>query len=342
MKILVTGGAGFIGSNLCRFLLHEYEEDTVSVLDALTYAGQLSNIEDLETNERFRFHQGRIQDRETLHKVIKADHIETIINCAAETHNDRSLLDTGSFLTTNVVGVNVLLDTVRELGLTKLVHVSTDEVYGSTGKGEFDEESPLRPNTPYSASKAAGDLLCRAAYQSFRTPVVVTRGGNTYGEFQYPEKLISFFVTRLVDDKKVPLYGEGAQMREWIHVKDHAAGIDAALRSGNAGEVYNISDKNERNNLEVVRALLKILQKPESLVKFIPDPRKGAHDMRYSMNSSKLRSLGWSPTIDFDEGLKKTVEWYVGHEAWWRPILRKPEYQAFVKEFYGPALGEDL
>ncbi|MBA3727045.1 MAG: dTDP-glucose 4,6-dehydratase [Armatimonadetes bacterium] len=342
MNILVTGGAGFIGSNLCRLLLEEHPEDQVSVLDALTYAGNLSTIEDLETNERFRFHQGRIEDGAAVRRVLKDDHIEALINCAAETHNDRSLLEAGDFLATNVMGVYELLEVVREMKIPKLVHVSTDEVYGSTATGAFTEESPLKPNTPYSASKAAGDLLCRAYFVSYETPVVVTRGGNTYGPYQYPEKLISFFATRLVEDKKVPVYGEGEQVREWIHVRDHASGIDAALRKGESGQIYNVSDKNERVNKEIVQILLARLGKGDELVKKIPDPRKGAHDMRYSMASEKLRSLGWAPQVPFEEGLGDAIDWYAHHQNWWRPIVAKPEFQAFIKRFYGPGLGEDL
>ncbi|MGI8924143.1 MAG: dTDP-glucose 4,6-dehydratase [Fimbriimonadales bacterium] len=341
MNILVTGGAGFIGSNLCRLILEEHPEDQVSVLDALTYAGNLSTIEDLETNERFRFHQGRIEDGTAVRRVLKDDHIDAVINCAAETHNDRSLLEAGVFLTTNVMGVCVLLEIVREMKIPKLVHVSTDEVYGSTATGEFTEESPLKPNTPYSASKAAGDLLCRAHFVSYETPVVVTRGGNTYGPYQYPEKLISFFATRLVDNKKVPVYSEGEQVREWIHVRDHAAGIDAALRKGGPGQVYNISDKNERMNKEIVQVLLERLGKGNELVKKIPDPRKGAHDMRYSMSSDKLQGIGWAPEVPFAEGLGETIDWYAHHQGWWGTMGAKPKDQEVLQQISHPLFGEE-
>ncbi len=342
MNILVTGGAGFIGSNYCRHVLATSEEDRISVLDALTYAGSLSTILDLEKNGRFRFHQGRIEDADAVDRIIREDKIDSIVNFAAETHNDRSLLDANDFLRTNVIGVSVLLGSTRKHKLHRMVHVSTDEVYGSIAEGEFTEESPLMPNTPYSASKAAGDLQCRAHFVSFGTPVIVTRGGNTYGPYQYPEKLISFFTTRLMDDKKVPVYGEGNQIREWIHVLDHAAGIDVALRHGNPGDVYNVGDRNERRNVEIVDILIDELGKSRNLIKHIPDPREGAHDVRYSMTAEKLKSLGWKPTMPFEESLRETVQWYVDNERWWRPISQKLEYQAFIKAFYGPGLGNDL
>lgn len=342
MNLLVTGGAGFIGSNYCRYVLQKYLEDRISVLDALTYAGSLATIRDLENNERFRFHQGRIEDAEMVDRIIREDRIEAIVNFAAETHNDRSLLEAGDFLRTNVFGVHVLLLATRRHKLHRMVHVSTDEVYGSIESGEFTEESALCPNTPYSASKAAGDLQCRAHFVSYNTPVIVTRGGNTYGPYQYPEKLISFFCTRLMDNKKVPVYGEGDQIREWIHVMDHASGVDVALRNGEIGEVYNIADKNERRNMEVVEILLDELGKPRDLIKHIPDPRAGAHDKRYSMNADKIKALGWKPEMPFETSLRETVRWYVDNERWWRPITQKLEYQAFVKAFYGPGLGADL
>ncbi|MCH8273573.1 MAG: dTDP-glucose 4,6-dehydratase [Armatimonadetes bacterium] len=342
MNILVTGGAGFIGSNYCRLVLNRRPGDCVVVFDALTYAGNLSTIEDLERNERFRFREGRIEDPGAVRRVLKEHRIEAIVNFAAETHNDRSLLAAGDFLRTNVIGVHVLLDCAREAGVNRFVQVSTDEVYGSIEEGEFTEESPLQPNTPYSASKAAGDLQCRAHFVAYGVPVIVTRGGNTYGAFQYPEKLISFFTTRLMDGKKVPVYGEGNQVREWIHVEDHCSGIDVVLRNGRPGEIYNIGDRNERRNMEIVDVLLDELDKPRELVKHIPDPRKGAHDKRYSMNADKIRALGWEPAVPFDEGLRATIRWYEENEQWWRAICAEPEYQAFAQAFYGPGLGDDL
>jgi dTDP-glucose 4,6-dehydratase len=342
MNLLVTGGAGFIGSNYCRYVLQHHPEDRISVLDALTYAGSLSTIRDMETDPRFRFHQGRIEDPQIVDRIIQEDKIDAIINFAAETHNDRSLIDAGDFLVSNVIGVHVLLVATRRHKLQRMLHVSTDEVYGSIASGEFTEDSPLMPNTPYSASKAAGDLQCRAHFVSFGTPVIVTRGGNTYGSYQYPEKLISFFCARLMDNKKVPVYGEGNQVREWIHVMDHASGIDTALRMGIPGQIYNVGDRNERCNIEVVEILLDELGKSRDLIKHIPDPREGAHDTRYSMSAAKLQGLGWKPSKRFEESLRETVRWYVDNERWWRPITQKLEYQAFIKSFYGPGLGEDL
>jgi dTDP-glucose 4,6-dehydratase len=322
--------------------LERYPEANVVVLDALTYAGNLSTLQDVASHPRYRFHHGLIQDRPFVDGVLQSEKITHLVNFAAESHNDRSLLASGGFIQTNTFGVHVLLEAAREHGLEKIVHVSTDEVYGSIADGEFTEQSPLQPNTPYSASKAGGDLQCRAHFVSFRTPVVVTRGGNNYGPYQYPEKLISFFAVRLIEGKKVPLYGEGEQVREFIHVADHCEGIDIALQKGVPGETYNVDDRNERRNIETVRALLEELGRDESFVKKIPDPRKGAHDARYSMSTEKLQKLGWAPKRRFEDELRSTVRWYRDNEWWWRPIVQKPEYRDFVERFYGPGLGEDL
>lgn len=342
MNILVTGGAGFIGSNYCHFLNKYHPEDRIVVLDALTYAGNLSSLSSLQECSSFKFYQGRIEDKSFVVNVIQKERINAIVNFAAETHNDRSLLSAGDFLKTNVLGVHSLLEAVNETKIERLVHVSTDEVYGSIDDGEFTEESPLQPNTPYSASKAGGDLLCRSYYVAYETPVIITRGGNTYGPYQYPEKLISFFAVRLIQNKKVPLYGEGKQVREWIYVDDHVSGIDVALRKGIVGEVYNISDKNELQNAHVVERILNFYNLPKDLVKNIPDPRKNAHDKRYSMNSDKLRKLGWEPKTPFNKGLQKTLSFYKENENWWKPITEKPEYKDFIKNFYGKFLGDDL
>ncbi len=342
MKLLVTGGAGFIGSNFVRLALGRWPEARVCVLDALTYAGNLQTFRGLEGDPRFRFYPGRIQDPAVVEGVLKAEGITHIVNFAAESHNDRSILDAGGFIQTDVFGVHVLLEACRTHGIERFLHVSTDEVYGSTREGCFTEQSPIQPNTPYSASKAGGDLQVRAHVITYGTPALVTRGGNTYGPYQYPEKLIPFFVTRLIDGKKVPLYGEGDQVREWIHAMDHASGIATVLEKGTPGEVYNVGDVNERRNIGIVRILLEETGRDESLVKRIPDPRKGAHDFRYSMSADKTRALGWRPEHPFETALRETVRWYRDNEWWWRPITQSSDFIDFVARFYGPSLGTDL
>lgn len=338
MRLLVAGGAGFIGSTFLRLVRAERPDWDLVVYDALTYAGNRSTIEDLD----LPFYQGWIQDPDAVASVLRERAISHVVNFAAETHNDRSMLESGAFIQSNVVGPYVLLEAVRRLGIEKFVHVSTDEVYGTIAEGEFTEESPLRPNTPYSASKAGGDLQVRAHVKAYATPAVVTRGGNTYGPCQFPEKLIPFFVTRLIDGKKVPIYGNGDQVREWIHARDHAAGVLVALERGRPGEIYNIGDLNERRNLDVVRILLEETGRDESFVKSIPDPRGGAHDPRYRMSAEKLRALGWSPVEPFEARLRSTVRWYVENQGWWRPLVESPDYLRFVADFYGRGLGDDL
>lgn len=341
MVLLVTGGAGFIGSNFVRLVLGERADFKIVILDALTYAGNLSTIADV--SDRISFVHGRVQDPRTVEKAIQEYGITHIVNFAAESHNDRSLIHAGSFIETDVLGVYTLLEATKKLGLERMLYVSTDEVYGSIDVGEFTEGSPIEPNTPYSASKAGGDLQIRAHVKAFKTPALTTRGGNTYGPWQFPEKLIPFFVTRLIDGKKVPLYGEGDQIREWIHAMDHASGIWHALLHGEPGEIYNVGDpRNERQNREVVEILLQETGRDWDLVKKIPDPRAGAHDKRYSMSTAKMNGMGWAPTVPFDQGLRATVRWYIEREDWWRPLISTDDFQAFVKRFYGPSLGDDL
>lgn len=344
--ILVTGGAGFIGSNYCRYVLQQHPDYRVVVLDALTYAGNLSTLADIQNDPaaaaRFRFYPGKIQDETVVAGILKAEKADTIVNFAAESHNDRSILEPGSFIQTDVYGVFTLLDATRCYNVDKFIHISTDEVYGTIDDGQFTEQHPLEPNTPYSASKAGGEMQVRAHRITYGTPTLVTRCGNNFGPYQYPEKLIPFFVTRLIDDKKVPLYGSGQQVRDWVYVMDHCSGIDHVLHHGVLGEAYNIGSEGERPNIEITRRLLQLLGKPESLIKSIGDPRGGAHDRRYSVDASKLRALGWKPTHDFDTALEQTVRWYVENEEWWREIVATPDYQAFVQRFYGPYLGEDL
>jgi dTDP-glucose 4,6-dehydratase len=342
MNLLVTGGAGFIGSNFVRLALSNLPDTRVVVLDALTYAGNLSTLADVWSNDRFSFYPGKIQDPTVVEGIIQAEEITHIVNFAAESHNDRSLLEAGSFILTDVLGVYVLLEATRKYKLQKMVHVSTDEVYGSIGQGHFTESSPVEPNTPYSASKAGGDLQIRAHIKAFGTPATITRGGNTYGPYQFPEKLIPFFVTRLIDGKKVPLYGDGDQVREWIYTLDHASGVMAALLKGEPGGIYNIGDVNERANRDVVKILLEETGRDDSLVKRIPDPRKGAHDTRYSMTTDRAAGLGWKPTHPFEKSLRETVRWYIERQDWWRPLIATDDFKDFVGRFYGPSLGEDL
>lgn len=339
-RLLVTGAAGFIGSTFVRLVLERHPNWEITVLDALTYAGNLSTL--AEVRDRIHFVPGKIQDPTVVEGAIKDRGITHLVNFAAESHNDRSILEAGSFIQTDVLGTYVLLEATRNFGLQKMVHVSTDEVYGTIDEGEFTEDSPIMPNTPYSASKAGGDLQVRAHVKAFGTPAVITRGGNTYGPYQFPEKLIPFFVTRLLDGKKVPLYGEGDQVREWIHAVDHAGGVLHVLEHGETGQVYNVGDVNERQNREVVRILLEETDRDDSLVKKIEDPRKGAHDKRYSMSAAKLNAMGWKPIMPFEQSLRETVRWYRANEAWWRPLISTDDFQSFVKRFYGRALGEDL
>ncbi len=338
--VMVCGGAGFIGSHFARLLVRE-RGCRVVVFDALTYAGNLANLADLP-KERASFAAGRVQDPVAVEGTIRAHGVTHVVNFAAESHNDRSLLDPGSFIGTDVFGVFVLCEAVRRLGVGRFVHVSTDEVYGSIAEGRFTEDSPLMPNTPYSSSKAGGDLQARASHIAFGTPVMVTRGGNNYGPYQYPEKLVPFFATRLLQGKRVPLYGDGSQVREWIHVLDHCEGILAVLERGEPGLVYNVGDGNERTNRETTRILLDELGRGEDLVKTIEDPRRGAHDRRYAMETGRLRALGWAPKRDFEGELRATARWYRENEAWWRTIAASPEYTSFVAAFYGKSLGDDL
>lgn len=341
MNLMVTGAAGFIGSHFVRLVRERHPDWKVTIFDALTYSGNRATMQDL-LDTGVAFVQGDIADFDAVDRTMREHRITHLVNFAAESHNDRSLNSVGVFLRTNAIGVEVLLDRARAYGLERVLHVSTDEVYGTIDSGQFTEQTPLAPNTPYSAAKAAGDFVCRAHFKAYGTPVVITRGGNTYGPYQYPEKLISFFTVRLILGKRVPLYGDGLQVREWIHARDHAAGILTAFQHGTPGEVYNVGDENERPNRWIVDQLLAHTGRDESFVRFIEDPRKGAHDARYSMTTHRLEALGWRPEVDFETGLRETVRWYQANEAWWSAILEDPRYQSFVHQFYGKALGPDL
>ena len=328
--LIVTGGAGFIGSNFARYILTAYPDYHVHVLDSLTYAGNLDNIADLTANQRFTFTEGDIRDRVVVNAVAKK--ADVIVNFAAESHVDRSILNPGDFIQTDVAGVFTLLEAAREASHDRFVHISTDEVYGSIPVGSFKEGDPLEPNSPYSASKAGGELLVRAFNATYGLNTIVTRGSNTFGPYQYPEKMLPLFVTTLVDGGSVPVYGNGQQVRDWLYVLDHCAGIDIALHHGTPGEVYNVGGGNERTNLEVTRLLLAQLDRDESSIRYVTD--RPGHDRRYSLDCTKLCTLGFKQTINFDERLKETVDWYVANESWWRKVMSKPEYRDFMKAWY--------
>ncbi|MDP9365662.1 MAG: dTDP-glucose 4,6-dehydratase [Chloroflexota bacterium] len=317
MRILVTGGAGFIGSAYVRHVLATQPEDEVVVLDLLTYAGNPANLDELREEPRLRFVRGDIADASVVDEL--AAESDALVNFAAETHVDRSLLEPEAFARANVIGVLTLLDAARRHG-RRLLQVSTDEVYGDVEPGRFSVETdPLLPRSPYAAAKAGGELMCRAYAVSYGTDVVVTRGCNTIGPRQYPEKMVPLFVTNALQDLPLPVYGDGMQVRDWLHAEDHAAAVDLALRRGRAGEIYNVGAGNERPNLDVVRAILARLGKPESLIAHVPD--RPGHDRRYALDPAKIREeLGWTPARDFERTLNDTVDWYVSHPEWWRAI----------------------
>lgn len=333
MRILVTGGAGFIGSTYVRHVLTRQPRDEVVNLDLLTYAGSLANLADLRDEPRHRFVRGDIADSETVDALV--GECDAVVNFAAETHVDRSLLDSAAFVRANVTGVMTLLDAVRRHG-RRMVQVSTDEVYGDIPDGRFSVETdPLLPRSPYAAAKAGGELMCRAYAISYGLEVLITRGCNTIGPRQYPEKMVPLFVTNALRGEPLPVYGDGLQVRDWLHADDHAAAIDLVLRHGRPGEVYNVAAGNERPNIDVVRAILARLGKPESLIVHVPD--RPGHDRRYALDASKIRSeLGWTPTRDFDQTLNDTVDWYAAHPDWWQAIREgSDDFAAYYDRQYG-------
>jgi dTDP-glucose 4,6-dehydratase len=333
LQMLVTGGCGFIGSNFIHYVLETDPEVAVVNFDCLTYAGNLDNLADVAGHPRYRFVRGDITDAAAVDGVMKHG-VQSVVHFAAESHVDRSILDSGPFIRTNVVGTQVLLDAARRSGVERFVQVSTDEVYGSLGPtGYFTEATPLAPNSPYAASKAAADLLVRSYAHTFGLPAVVTRCSNNYGPYQFPEKLIPLFVSNLLRDEPVPVYGDGLQVRDWIHVRDHCSGVYQAWREGKAGEVYNFGGRCEKTNLELTHALLKILGKPTSLIRYVKD--RPGHDRRYAIDCSKSeRELGWRPVVDFEEGLRETVAWYRAH-AEWVANIRTGEYLKYYQTQYG-------
>jgi len=334
-RILVTGGCGFIGSNFVRMVLAERADWEVVNLDKLTYAGRLENLRGIEGNPRHRFVRGDICDPESVREAMQG--CRFTVNFAAETHVDRSLLGATHFIDTDIKGVLVLLEEARRVGLQRFVQISTDEVYGSIGEGSFTETSVLDPRNPYAASKAGGDRLAYAYWATYGTPVIITRASNNYGPYQYPEKLIPLFVTNALRDEHLPLYGDGRNVRDWLHVSDHCRAILMLLDRGSLGEVYNIAGGNERENLDVTARVLALLGKPASLIKHVTD--RIGHDRRYSLDASKLQRLGWQPQVPFEVGLEQTVRWYVDNEWWWRPIKdHDGEFRRYYEQQYGARL----
>jgi len=335
-KLLVTGGAGFIGSNFIHLALAEKNHWDVICLDALTYAGNLANLENYRDHPRFHFIKGDIANPDDVRQALTGG-IDGVINFAAESHVDRSILGCQEFIRTNVQGVQVLLDAARNAGVERFVQISTDEVYGSLGpEGKFTEQTPLAPNSPYSASKAAADMLVRSYHHTFGMNTVITRCSNNYGPYQFPEKLIPLFVTNLLADKKIPVYGDGLNIRDWIHVMDHCRAIWTVLEKGSPGQIYNIGGDNERTNLELTKMLLEALDKNESMLEYVTD--RPGHDRRYAIDASKIQNeLGWRPQIDFAHGLKQTVQWYIDHQNWWQAI-KTGDYLKYYQKQYGQAL----
>ncbi|MEH7179431.1 dTDP-glucose 4,6-dehydratase [Neobacillus vireti] len=337
MKLLVTGGAGFIGSNFVRYMVNKYPEYNIVNLDLLTYAGNLENLKDIENAANYKFVRGDIADREFINGLFKEEKFDYVLNFAAESHVDRSITDPGIFVQTNIQGTLALLDAAKTFGVTKYLQVSTDEVYGTLGEtGYFTEETPLAANSPYSASKAGADLLVRAYHETFGLPVNITRCSNNYGPFHFPEKLIPLMIINALHDKELPIYGDGLNIRDWLHVEDHCQAIDLVLHKGRNGEVYNVGGNNERTNIEIVKTILNHLNKPESLMKFVTD--RPGHDRRYAIDATKLRTeLGWSPKYNFETGIEQTINWYLNNREWWENII-SGEYQDYVKSQYGDRL----
>jgi len=329
MKLLVTGGAGFIGSNFVRHVLREHPDDRVVNLDKLTYAGNPANLADIARDPRYAFVQGDVCDATLVRDVLPG--VDAVVNFAAESHVDRSLVEPDAFLKTDVFGVFTLLEAVRELKIPRFLHISTDEVYGSVAEGSSSEQDPLRPSNPYSASKAAGDLLALSYWRTHGVPVVITRSSNNFGPYQYPEKVVPLFITNAIDDQPLPLYGDGRNVRDWLYVLDNCAAIDLVLRRGRDGEVYNIGGGHEVENVVLTREILRYTGKPETLIRRVTD--RPGHDRRYSVDSTKIAGLGWAPRHPFAAALETTVRWYREHETWWRP-LKSGEFRAWYERQY--------
>ncbi|ADM72087.1 dTDP-glucose 4,6-dehydratase [Paenibacillus polymyxa E681] len=338
MKLLVTGGAGFIGSNFVLYMLKHHPDYEIVNIDALTYAGNLENLKSIENHPKHTFVKADITDAQAIEQLMQQG-IDVVVNFAAESHVDRSILEPEVFVKTNVLGTQVLLDAAKKYNVTKFVQVSTDEVYGSLGEtGLFTEETPLQPNSPYSASKAGSDLLVRAYHETFGLPVNITRCSNNYGPYQFPEKLIPLMISRALSDQQLPVYGDGLNIRDWLYVEDHCSAIDLVIHQGKLGEVYNIGGNNERTNVHIVKTVLEELGKPESLISYVQD--RPGHDRRYGIDPTKtMNELGWKPKHSFETGIKETIRWYLDNKEWWTRI-QSGEYQQYYAKQYGARLGD--
>jgi len=320
MRLLVTGGAGFIGSNFIRHIIKKYPQNEIINLDKLTYAGNLDNLKDIENNSNYTFVKGDICDRKIVNELSKD--VEAIVNFAAQSHVDRSIIDASDFIRTNIDGTYNLLEAAKRYSISRFVQISTDEVYGSIGKGSFKETDSLSPSSPYAASKAAADMLVYSYWVTFNLPVIVVRSSNNFGSYQYPEKIISLFITNALENKHLPLYGDGMNVRDWLYVLDNCEAIDLVLHKGKKGEIYNIGGGNELKNIDLTRMVLNVLGKPESLIQPVKD--RPGHDRRYSLDCSKIeRELGWTPRFDFERALKETVKWYRDNQWWWKKLKDK-------------------
>lgn len=333
MKILITGGAGFIGSNFIKLMIETHKDYQIVNLDNLTYAGNLCNLKEVENNPNYCFVKGDICDRNLINNLLAEKKIDAIINFAAESHVDRSIEDSSPFINTNIIGTQVLLDAAKSYGIIRFVQISTDEVYGSLGTtGYFTETTPLKANSPYSASKASADLLVRAYYKTYKLPVIITRCSNNYGPYQFPEKLIPLMITNALTYQELPVYGDGLNVRDWLYVLDHCRAVDMVFHKGKEGEVYNIGGNNEKTNLEIVKLILKRLDRPESLIRFVKD-RLG-HDRRYAIDASKItKELGFSPANSFEQGIEKTISWYLENSEWMQKVKNK-EYLEYYERMY--------
>ena len=330
-KILVTGGAGFIGSNFIRYMLKKHEDYKIINLDKLTYAGNLDNLKDIEDNPNYRFIRGDIYDVNLVNDIVK-NNVDTIINFAAETHVDRSIEDPSEFMRTDFQGVYVLLEAARKHNISKFIQISTDEVYGTAYEGFFKEEDRLKPRNPYSVGKLAGERLAYSYFATHNVPVVITRASNNFGPYQYPEKFIPLFITNALEEKSLPLYGDGSQIRDWIYVIDHCKAIDMLLEKGEVGEVYNIATGNLIPNIEIAKRIVNILDIPESMIKSVTD--RPGHDIRYALDFNKIQRLGWKPSRDFENNFEDTVKWYVDNRSWWKKIKNSKEYKKYYEKQY--------